>query len=274
MVAGPLLTANLDGNPFVEVYFDPATLAPGAAYLRIWRYSEDRQWITRGGWEVAAGVAVLDWEVPFREQATYRAEQFSAGGGALGFTETGSIVVNAEGTWVHNPLEPASGVRVEIDDESAQELVRPTPGELIYTEGATVARRIGSRRRGLEGVDVVLNVDGHENIAAFDALLGTYSAEQIGVLCIRTSDPVMWPRTFFCASEQIAKRDRTVRTGGDWVQFAGSCDEVEPPAPGIVAPFLRYRDLDAAYPTYSSRDARYGTYSAQDRDYSLVGFAE
>ena len=272
-MAGPLLTPNLDANPFVEVFFDPSSLAAGTSVLRIWRYSEDRQWKVRGGWDMLPGAAAIDWEAPFRTQCTYRAEQFTAGGASLGFTDSAVASLDADGTWVHNPLEPAQGVRVEVDDESAVEIVRPTPGQAVYTEGGSVPRRIGSRRRALEGVNVVLNIDSAARIAAFEAALGSYENEQVGVLCIRTAEPVMWPRTFFAAADGWPKQDRTVRTGGDWVQIKAKCDEVEPPAPGIVAPFLRYSDLDAAYPSLANRDARYGTYSAQDRDYSLVGVA-
>jgi len=272
-MAGPTLTQNLDANPFVEVFFDAASLHPDAAELRVWRFSEDRQWKVRGGWDIAIGTPALDWEVPFRSLATYRAEQFTAGGATLGFTESSATTVNVSGTWVHNPLEPSAGVFVEVDDESARELSRPTPGSIVRTEGGSVPRRIGSRRRGLEGVDVVLNVDGLDRIAAFEAALGDYGTDQQGVLCVRTADPVMWPRTFFAAADAWPKTDKTVRTGGDWVQFRASCDEVEPPAPGVVAPFLRYSDLDAAYPSLAARDGRYGAYSAQDRDYSLVGVA-
>lgn len=272
-MVGPVLTQNLSGNPFVEVFFGSASLAPAAAFLRIWRFSEDRQWKVRGGWDMAVGGAALDWEVPFGVESAYRAEQFTAGGTSLGFTDLSATTVRANGTWVHNPLEPSAGVLVEVDNESAGKLVRPTPGQLVYTEAGGVGRRIGTRRRGLEGVEVVLNVDGLTRIAAFEAALGTYAQQKVATLCVRTSDPVMWPRTFFAASDEWAKHDRTVRTRGDWVQFIASCDEVEPPAPGVVAPFLRYSDLDAAYSTYSKRDAKYGTYTAGDRDYSLAGAA-
>lgn len=271
-MAGPGLTPLLEGNPAVEVFFDTATLDPSAATLQISRLAEDREWKVRGGWNVATGGPSIDWEVPFGTRAVYRAEQFDVGGGSLGYTDTTEIVLDVEGTWVHNPLQPAAGVRVELDDESARELLRPTPGKLVYPEGAAVPRRIGSRRRALEGVRLVLNVDG-DAIDGLEAALGGYEDRQNAVLCVRTSEPVMWPRTFFCASEALRKVDRTVRMGGEWVQFVGDVDEVEPPAPGVVAPFLRYADLDAAYPTYAERDAHYGTYAAQDRDYSLVGFA-
>lgn len=272
-MSAPTLTADTTGNPWVEVFFDPDDLDPDCAALRIYRQSEDRTWLVRGGVDIAPGVAALDFECPFNVTASYRAEQFTVGGGSLGFTAAASIVLEAEGTWVHNPLVPTGGILVELDSESAPEISRPNPRELITTEGSGIPRRIGIRRRGVESVPVVINVDGLENIAAWEAILGTYDQQQIAVVCIRTSDPVMWPGTFFAESEDWVKRDKTIRYGGDWVQVRAACTEVLPPHPGLVMPLLTYDDLDVAYATYTARDAAYATYTEQDRDYSLAGLA-
>ena len=59
-MAAPELTANTDGNPWVEVFFDPAALPAGAARITVWRLSEGRTWMVRGGVNVATGVAVID----------------------------------------------------------------------------------------------------------------------------------------------------------------------------------------------------------------------
>lgn len=270
---GPTLTEDLTGNPWVEVFFNPADLDPACARLRVYRQSEGRTWLVRGGVDIATGVAVLDFEVPFQTVATYRAEQFDVAGASLGYTLSTDITLDVEGTWIHNPLEPTGGIYVEIDDESAPDIVRPTPGELIHTEGAVLPDRIGSRRRAAEGVFVALNIDGATNITRYEEMLGTYERAQLGILCIRTSDPVMWPRTFFASSPSFLKVDKTIRYAGEWVQIRATCDEVKPPYPGLTLPLLTYDDLDVAYATYTARDASYSTYTDQDRDYALAGLA-
>jgi len=271
-MTGPTLTANLDGNPWVEVFHDPGDLDPTCTRLRMYRYSEDRIWLVRGGVDVAPGVAALDFEVPFKTQATYRAEQFNSSGVSLGFTDSTSITLDVTGTWVHQPLQPLLAAQVELNEKTAAELTRPTPADRIYTEGAFVARHIGKGRRGLVNVPVSFAAFG-DQADAFQTILGTYVTRQVAVLCMRTSDAVRWPRTFFASSDALAEQDVSVRFGGDWVDFTGNFDEVAPPFSGLVVPLLTYDDLDVAYATYALRDAAYATYTEQDRDYSLAGLA-
>jgi len=272
-MAGPTLTENLDGNPWVEVFHNPADLDPTCTRLRLYRYSEDRVWLVRGGVDVAPGVAAIDFEVPFQTLATYRAEQFNSSGVSLGFTDTSSITLDVSGTWVHQPLQPLLAAQVELNSTSAPEITRPTPADRIYTEGSFVARHIGRGRQGLVGVSVSFAAFG-DQADAFQTILGTYVTRQVAVLCIRTSDPVRWPRTFFASSDALTEQDVSVRFGGDWVDFTGKLDEVAPPFSGLVVPLLTYGDLDAAYATYALRDAAYATYTEQDRDYSLAGLAD
>jgi len=184
-----------------------------------------------------------------------------------------SIILAGVGTWVHNPLEPTAGMQVEIDDVSARELIRPTPGDRVFVQGHGVARLIGRRRRGLDSVDLSLSVRGIVEADAFQDLLGSYDEDRLGVLCLRTSETVRWPATFMFATSAMAEKDVSIRYGGDWVQFVASVDEVEPPFPGLSTPLLSYDDLDVAYATYTARDAAYASYTAADRDYSKAGLA-
>ena len=272
-MSAPNLTPDVTGNPWVEVFFDPGDLDPDCVRLRIYRQAENRTWLVRGGVDIAPGVAALDFECPFQSSATYRAMQYDAGDAELGYTDPESITLDVEGTWIHNPLDPARGILVEMDDASLQQLQRPTLGELVYAEDAVVGRRLGSRRRGIVAADLVLNIDGMANIAGFEAMLGDYEEDQIGILCVHTSEPVLLPRTFFASSDGWTVQDKTIRRGGEWVRVAATVDEAEPPYPGLVVPLLTYDDLDAAYADYDDRDAAYATYTAQDRDYSLAGLA-
>lgn len=269
-MAAPQLTADTSENPFVEVFFE--SLDPGTSSLTIYRLSEDREWLVRGGVGIATGVAALDFEAPFQTAATYRAEQFDLLGNSLGFTASATTTLDYTGTIVHNPLVPASlWASVKLGPGSHSPLVRPTDGELVYVEDATAGTWIGSRRQGLRRVAVDLLADGVDVANRMQAMLGSYTTRQVGVLCIRTTSKVRWPRTFFARGD-LEELDRTVRFGGRLTQFSGSFDEVQPPFPGLVTPLLTYDDLDA-FGNYTAQDAGWLTYTDRDRAYELAGLA-
>lgn len=273
-MAAPTLTAYTTDNPWVEVFLAGGSVAVGTTRIRYYRQSEGRTWLVRGGVDVAPGVAAQDFEAPFGVVSSYRAEQFDASGVSLGFTDTATITLNVTGTWVHNPLEPVTGLEVELDDVSATSIVRPTPGDFVYPDGATVGRRIGSRRRGVSGMQLSLSVFGTAAANTFQAMLGDYESDKLATLCLRTSETVRWPLTFFFSSDEFDEQDVDVRRGGDWLQFVAKVTEVAPPFPGLVKPLLTYDDLDAFYGTYSAQDAAYATTTARDRDYTLAGYAD
>lgn len=269
-MAAPLLTTSVTGNPFVEVFFP--NLAPGTASLTIYRLSEEREWLVRGGVGLSTGVAALDFEAPFKTPSTYRAEQFDAVGNSLGFTESATTIVDYDGTVVHNPLVPASlWAHALVGPQSLSPVRRPTPGELLYVEDASVGTWIGTRRQGIRGLDIELLTTSIEAGERLQAMLGAYQTRQVGVLCIRTSSTAPWPRTFF-AQGDLEQNDRDQRFGGTWLQFNGSVDEVQPPFPGLLTPLLTYDDLDA-FGNYTAQDAGWLTYTDRDRAYELAGLA-
>ncbi|MEV4735565.1 MULTISPECIES: hypothetical protein [unclassified Microbacterium] len=269
-MAGPSLTVDVSGNPFVEVFFD--SVAPGTSTVTVYRLSEDRQWLVRGGVGIGTGIAALDFEVPFRTPATYRAEQFDALGNSLGFTDSSHVTVDYEGTVVHNPLVPASlWAPVRILADVVAPLRRPTDGELVYVEGASVAKWIGTRRQGLRDVPVSFLTETIDAADRVQAMLGTYVTQQVGVLCIRTSDNVRWPRSFFVHGD-LSEIEQNVRFNGSRIRFDAQMDEVEPPFPGLVTPLLTYDDLDA-FGNYTAQDAGWLTYTDRDRAYELAGLA-
>lgn len=271
-MAGPLLTVDTSGNPRVEVFADPDDLHPDTARVRMLRYSENRTWLVRGGVDVAPGVAALDWEVPFQVPATYRLEMTAADGVSLGFTDPSTVTVNYTGTVVHQPLSPDLWAPVRILKSSASSLGRPFDGEFVETEGGVVGHWVGSNRRGLRDVPVSLLAETLGAADMIQAILGTYETQQVGVICIRTSDRIRWPRTFF-AHGDLEEIERNLKFRGQLIQFDAAMSEAEPPYPGLVVPLLTYDDLDVAYATYDLRDAAYSTYTDQDRDYSLAGLA-
>lgn len=269
-MAGPTLTPDVAANPFVEVFFED--LHTDAARLDVYRLSDDREWLVRGGVDVAAGVAALDFEVPFKTQASYRAVQRDVLGNSLGFTDTSTITVDYTGTVVHQPLVPAQlWAPVTLMVGSGQKLLRPAEGDLVGVEGAAMDRWIGTPRRGLRGVPVRFMAETIEAADLVQAMLGTYVTKQIQVLCIRTSEVVRWPRTFFARGD-LTEVEKNVRLGGHLLDFEASMDESEPPYPGLVVPLLTYDDLDA-FGDYAAQDAGWITYTARDRAYELAGLA-
>lgn len=271
-MSAPALTVNTDGNPYVEVFFDPADFPAEVTRLTIWRYSEGREWRVRGGVNVAPGTAALDFEAPFNVPAAYRAEMFDSSGASLGWTEVGEATVPYEGMVVHQPLDPALWVDVLNLDDSAPSRNRPSPGDVLHPEGEVVGTWVGARRRGVEGVRVSFLTRSVADADQVQAMLGTYTAHQVPVLCIRDSGRTRWPRTFFAAGAWV-ELDSGYRYGATRIAFEAACTEVAPPFPGLAVPLLSYDDLDIAYPSLDARDAAYSSYTEMDRDYSLAGMS-
>lgn len=273
-MAAPDLTPDVTGSPRVEVFMDPSDLEAGTTRVRMWRYSEGREWLVRGGVDVVPGVAALDWEVPIQTPAQYRLEMF-AGDVSLGFTDVSDVIVDADGVWVHNPLVPTNAVKLDtfglldIDNSTS----RPLVGGVVYGEFETVGRRIGAGRRGIEDWGAGFAVETIADADAIQRMLGGYQTQQVGVLCIRTPPPARIPRTFFASVAQPREIDRDVRWGGTRTDFVFTATEVQPPFPGITTPLLTYDDLDAAFGTYSAMDSEFSLYSDRDRAYEYAGFA-
>lgn len=273
---GPMLTADTTGNPRVEVFPDSGDLPVGTSRLRIYRFDGERQWLVRGGVDIAPGVAAIDWECPFRTEALYRAEAFAADGASLGFTESSSITLDVGDVWVHNPLAPMDAVSLgefALLAETAARNIRPTVGDVVYGEGDVAGRWVGTRRRGVSGMPFGFAVESVADADALQEMLGSYIVQQLGVLCIRTPPPVRIPRTFFAAVSEPDEQDINVKWGGSRTDFVFVATEVRPPFEGIATPLLTYDDLDAAFSTYTEQDAAFATYTDRDRAYEYAGFA-
>jgi hypothetical protein len=269
------LTPYPDANPCPRVEVLVQDCPPGST-ITIRRLAESRSYPVRGAVQAlsAGGVSRIDTEVPFGVPAAYQAEVFIAGA-SIGFSQTATITLDIDEIWVHQPLQPQLAVRVDFDREgSAQGLTRPTEGEVVYTDGASVGRWVGGRRRGLRGVKLGLSPQTAADADEIQAMLGTYTEDQIPVLCIRTPPgTVRLPRTLFLSAASPEEEDINIRYGGTLATIWITGDEVLPPAPGLTTPLLRYQDTDAKYGSYAAIDAQYGTYLARDRDYALAGFA-
>lgn len=271
-VLDPAFTLYMDGNPSVEIFF--TNYVAGTARVRLYRYSEGRTWLVRGGVDIAPSVAVRDYEVPSGVTSTYRAEMFDLAGNSLGFNTAASVTMPAFGPILHQPLDPALYAEVVLMVGTAEKLARPTPRDVVYTEGSSVGRHIGSRRRGLARTPLLLEVESEAAADMVQAMLGTYETEQVGVLCLRTPPPTRVPRTFFFSSDEMEELDVNIHypAGGVLIRYGLDADEVEPPFPGLVKPTLTYDDIDTVG-SYDVQDSMWATYTDRDRAYELAGQA-
>lgn len=269
MVA-PLLTANQDGNPFVEVF--PQTVPAGTTRMRVERFSEDRIWPVRGGVDVAPGVAVLDFEVPFWTEATYRAECFN-GNIPLGYTESSTIVVEEDRTFVHQPLVPQLYSIIKELAGTAETVTRPHDSTLVKVEGAGLPKVISGGRQGVEDMPFSFLVETAADADQVQSMLGTYVVSQLPILVVRTPPPMRVPRTFFMHVPALPERWIGPGSNTTFFEYSFNATEVEPPFAGLTTPLLTYDDLDAAYANYDLLDAAFATYSDRDRAYHLAGTA-
>jgi hypothetical protein len=249
-----------------------STLATGTQTLNVYRTAEGRQFKVRGGVNLFAvgGAAVMDYECPFGIPASYQAEQFNSSGVSLGFTDAATVTLAVTQTWIHQPLSPTLAVTGKITMDSANSFTRPIPGSTVWPEGATVGRVIGGQRQGLNQTQVNVKLASAADSDMFLSMFGGYSSNFPAVLCIRTPPIIRMPRLLFAAclrpQEVIGGINRLIV----WQMVI---DEVAPPAPGLLLPTLRRKDIDAAFATRGARAAAYATRLQRDSDYSKAGLA-
>ncbi|MGN8049544.1 hypothetical protein ACTJKO_07605 [Curtobacterium sp. 22159] len=273
LVVGPPTLTVLDDDalgPRVSVVF--TDLAAITQYVTVRRTAGGRTMPVRGGVQLYAvgGAAVLDQEVPFGIDVSYQAEQFDANGVSLGMTDTASVTVDTMDAWVHQPLNPNLSLQVRVRLKSTETLGWESPGDVVYTQGASVGRLINGQRSGIKDSSLLLRLIRPSDAAVLDAMFGTYDSTYPAVLCVRTPPNVPLPPVLFwgCTTPK-----RLTSGANKLVQYQLDGSEVAPPAPGLVIPTLSRNDIDAAYPTRAARSAAYTSRLARDTDYSLGGTA-
>lgn len=92
-MSAPVLTVFTDAAPCprVEVFFP--SFDAGTVSVTVFRISGGREFQVRGAVRAATAGSLsrIDFEVPFNEAVSYRAEQFDAAGVSLGFTPTTTL---------------------------------------------------------------------------------------------------------------------------------------------------------------------------------------
>jgi len=266
-----------DPMPRVEVAFtslDPAT----ARIEAIYRQSEGREYKVRGGidFAVSGATARLDFEVPFGADVTYRAQMLNSLGESLGYTDASTPVsVPVPDMWVHNPLDPSTGVKVAFRDSAARELSRPVNADVYFPQMRRVAVVLGGERQGLRGVNLDVVVDTIEDADKFSALVGGYSTRTVPVLCFRMGafDRVRLPRPLFAAVTDPREIDLTYALGGETIAYSLTGDEAAPPTPALVVPLLTRADVNAYYATRAALNSGNLTRFDLNRRYGIAGYS-
>ncbi len=268
----PTLTAVNDSNPCPRVQIVFTEFPPTINTINVYRVAEGRQFKVRGGVNLFAigGAALVDYEAPFGVPAVYRAEMFDASNNSLGFTTTATVTLTVTDSWIHQPLSPTLAVKVRVFMDSANDLTRPSPGQVTYPEGATVGTLIGGQRRGLSQMALNVRLFSTADADELLSMWGSYTTDFPAVVCVRTPPPLRIPRTLFAGS--LAPHEVIVGVNA-MLTYQMVVDEVAPPSAGLIIPLLRRNDIDAAFTTRAARAAAYATRILRDTDYSKSGLS-
>lgn len=273
------LTQFTDANPSPRVLVGVTDLPPAVATVNVTRVAEGRTFKVRGGVNLfgVSAASVLDFEAPFGVLSSYRAEMVDSTGLSIGFTNAAtttlaaSLLPDTSYVWIHQPLKPSLAILASMRAETASDVVRPSPGQVVVPEGGTVGVRIGGQRQGVTGMNLWIVCQSTSDADEFLSMFGGYTSDFPAVLCVRSAPPVRIPRTFFASCGD--PHEVTDYSHSPYIVFQMQVDEVAPPSPGLIIPTLRRADIDAAYPTRAARAAAYATRLARDTDYTLAGLS-
>lgn len=269
------LLTNVTAAPFVEVLIDD--LVPEADSITVYRLAAGREFQVRGAVRASTVGAFtrIDFEIPFNVPVTYRAEIFDAAGVSMGFTDSATTTLVCADTWMHNPLNPGGGVKVQLLSTAASKLSRPVPGEVSYPLGRRVGVMLSEPRRGLSGAvfDVLTMTNADADLV--QDLIGSVSRSLVPVICIRvgSNNPMRVAMPLFLGVSDIPEEDVSVRYGQEATAQRIAGDEVDPPIPGLFIPLLTRADLNAFFSTRSVLNAGGLTRLDINRLYSLAGTA-
>lgn len=275
------ITPRTDMNPVprVELVINKVDVPAATTRLTVWRVSDGREYKVRDAIDrtIVTAVSFVDVEPARGTVSVYEAECWSATNAYLGRVALGSTTVAWVGdrntVVIQQPLDAELSVEVQKLVGSWPELTRETPGDLVFTEGASLPIYVGfGPRRGYQGVAVEFAVSSRAQAAALHETLGDHGTPQLPIWLIR-GDGTFLPRIFFGRVKALTEIDFDVSLGDEWSTFRAVLDEVTPPAPALLNSVLSYDDLDAGYASYTTMDAAYASYDAKDRDYSLAGLA-
>lgn len=268
------LLSDVTAAPFVEVLLDD--LVPEAATVTVYRLAAGREFQMRGAVKAptAGAFTRIDFEIPFNTLVTYRAELFDASGDSLGFTDSASITVDCADTWIHNPLDPAGGVKVFFGENSGWQITRPTPGEVSRPLGRRVGVVLSEPRQGVTGLGLVVRTSTDADADMVQAMMGDNGMPPI--ICIRLGSRdqhLRLPRPLFLSALTVHEIDMDTRWGGSELAHQLEGDEVDPPIPGLFIPLLTAADINVSFATAGVLNSAHLLALDVNRRYDLAGAA-
>ncbi len=268
------LLTNVTAAPFVEVFIDD--LIPEATSVTVYRLAAGREFQMRGAVRAptAGAFTRIDFEIPFNTLVTYRAELFDAAGGSLGFTDSASTTLVCADTWMHNPLNPAGGVKVFFGEDQNWSVTRPTPGEVSRPLGRRVGVVLSEPRHGVTGLGLVVRTSTDADADGVQAMMGDNGMPPI--VCIRLGSQdqrLRVPQPLFLSALSVTEMDMDHRWGGSELAHDLRGDEVDPPIPGLFIPLLTRADLNAFFSTRAAMNAGGLQRLDLNRKYDVAGTA-
>lgn len=242
------------GGAFLRFVDVPA----GTQRVTLWRRDGRQRREVRGAINVPFSTAkfgALDREAGRGSENAYELDCHTD----VGTTETillGSIVTPAPEdpaeTIIQQPFNPALNAVVTETAANVESITRSAATEALYVEGGGYPRLVGfGPRQSRSSVTLSFEVDTRAAASAVWATLGDEDNPQLAAWLIRSMHPLL-PRVFFCEVADLQEQDVDMAYGGSRSRFVATVTEIEPPAPGLAVPVVRYSDLAAVFGTYSA----------------------
>jgi hypothetical protein len=251
----------------------------GTTSVTLWRVDGDQRRKVRKIIRVpyyGEKFAVQDREAGRGDASGYELECFTDSG----FSTTvslGSTVLPAPAqaweTVIQQPFNPAVNAVVEEMQANVESVTRESSGGLVFVEGESYPRLIGSgHRRALSDVKIDFVAKDRSVAAAVWRTLGGSGGDYLPVLLIRSTHPLL-PRVFFCEVRSVQEVGVDLHVGGLQSRFLATVSEVAPPAPGISVPAVRYSDLAVTFGTYAAIGTALPSYSGWGSAWEYSGAA-
>lgn len=196
ITAAPVAQFTGDGTT-VQITAD--SLAAGTVYVTLYRYADGLTSQVRSVVKLyaAGGFTAIDNEAPVGIPVRYRAMQYTATGGTIGYTQTTTVTVPAPAPWIgliSDPLDQSSTIQVVMTSTAGTAPQRPIDGT-VYQIGATAVVLAGPQSL-ITGLDMGFYTQSDDDDQNMIALL----QQTHGVILIRTPPGFggQIPRALYC----------------------------------------------------------------------------
>jgi hypothetical protein len=276
LTAGTSPAAN--DAPYVDVLV--SSIDAGISTVTVWRTIKGRELRVRGmvALSAAGSVTALDFEAAPGFLASYRVQQFDAGGNFVSWSTPVTITPPANSdprvAWFHNPLDPTTSVKVLMTLGAGSTIARPLDMEILRPKGRSAGVALFGVRQGVTGVPLDCVTLTEADADLFDALWGGYDdLTVIPIICVRLPKQMRVPSPLFALVASPQQMPLDFSHAGTLTQWALTGDEISPPPEAIIVALLDYADFTAFYTDYAAFTAAYVDYQTATRDYSIAGTA-